>query len=67
MVYMLGLRRIGMRIGFAMRQQCIAAVYAKALRLNSSSIADVSPGKVMHANCLLPCMLCLSRLWAQTS
>ena len=35
-----------MRMGFAMRQQSIAAVYAKALRLNSSSIADVSPGKV---------------------
>ncbi|EIE19289.1 hypothetical protein COCSUDRAFT_19564 [Coccomyxa subellipsoidea C-169] len=31
-----------------MRQQCIAAVYAKALRLNSSSIADVSPGKIVN-------------------
>ena len=45
-LYFTGCCRIGMRIGFAMRQQSIAAVYAKALRLNSSSIADVSPGKV---------------------
>ena len=40
--------RIGMRMGFAMRQQAIAAVFAKALRLNSSSIADISAGKVIH-------------------
>ncbi|BDA43779.1 probable cystic fibrosis transmembrane conductance regulator [Coccomyxa sp. Obi] len=39
---------IGMRMGFAMRQQSIAAVYAKALRLNSSSIADVSPGRIVN-------------------
>lgn len=50
--------RIGMRMGFAMRQQSIAAVYAKALRLNSSSIADVSPGKVnapplLHPICII--------------
>lgn len=43
-----------MRMGFAMRQQSISAVYAKALRLNSSSIADVSPGKVTAAF-LTPC------------
>lgn len=53
--------RIGMRMGFAMRQQSIAAVYAKALRLNSSSIADVSPGKVSALSCSLnflhPCKL----------
>lgn len=35
-----------MRMGFAMRQQSIAAVFAKTLRLNSSSIADISAGKV---------------------
>ncbi len=35
-----------MRMGFAMRQQAISAVFAKALRLNSSSIADISAGKV---------------------
>ena len=39
-------RRHGMRMGFAMRQQAISAIFAKALRLNSSSIADVSAGKV---------------------
>ena len=48
-----------MRIGFAMRQQSIAAVYSKALRLNSSSIADVSPGKVMRLSCLHPSSGCL--------
>ena len=38
--------RHGMRMGFAMRQQSIAAIFAKALRLNSSSIANISAGKV---------------------
>jgi hypothetical protein len=58
--------RIGMRMGFAMRQQAIAAVYAKVLRLNSSSVADVSAGKVtpisdrLHAlDCRLPVHFCL--------
>ena len=37
-----------MRVGFNMRQQAIGACYAKALRLNSSSIADISVGKVTH-------------------
>ena len=40
-----------MRMGFAMRQQAIAAVFAKALRLNSSSIADISAGKVTCPAC----------------
>ncbi len=34
-----------MRTGYMMRQQAIAAVYAKVLRLNSASIGDVSAGK----------------------
>ncbi len=38
-------RRVGMRTGYMMRQQAIAAVYAKVLRLNSASIGDVSAGK----------------------
>ena len=38
--------RVGMRTGYMMRQQAIAAVYAKVLRLNSASIGDVSAGKV---------------------
>lgn len=38
-----------MRMGFAMRQQAIAAVYTKVLRLNSSFVADVSAGKVRLA------------------
>ena len=42
----LRLRRVGMRTGYMMRQQAIAAVYAKVLRLNSASIGDVSAGKV---------------------
>ena len=46
-------RRVGMRTGYMMRQQAIAAVYAKVLRLNSASIGDVSAGKV-HP-CKHPC------------
>jgi len=38
--------RVGMRAGFQMRLQAIAAVQAKVLRLNSVAVADVSPGKV---------------------
>ena len=44
--------RIGMRVGYNMRQQAIAACYAKALRLNSSSIADISAGKVTLQPCI---------------
>ena len=36
----------GMRMGFDMRQQAMAAVQAKVLRLNSAAIADVTSGKV---------------------
>lgn len=38
--------RLGMHEGFVMRQQVIAAVYDKVLRLNSATIADVTVGKV---------------------
>ena len=37
-----------MRCGFQMRQQAIAAIYAKVLRLNSASIAAVSTGHVVN-------------------
>lgn len=37
-----------MSMGYTMRQQAIAATYAKVLRLNSSSIADISAGKVRY-------------------
>ena len=40
------LGRHGMHMAFAMRQQCISAIYAKVLRLNSASITDVSAGRV---------------------
>jgi hypothetical protein len=36
----------GMRMGFDMRQQAIAAVQAKVLRLNSVAVADQTAGKV---------------------
>lgn len=35
-----------MRMGFRARQQAMAAVQAKVLRLNSAAIADVTSGKV---------------------
>jgi hypothetical protein len=44
--------RIGMRAGFQMRLQAIAAVQAKVLRLNSVAVADVSPGKVCSSGFL---------------
>ena len=37
-----------MHTGFMMRQQAIAAIHAKVLRLNSASIAAVSVGQVSH-------------------
>lgn len=45
--------RIGRHLGYAMRQQAIGACYAKALRLNSSSIADISAGKVTRHSLLI--------------
>jgi hypothetical protein len=47
-----------MRMGFTMRQQAVAACYAKVLRLNSSSIADISAGKVL-AHAWQPCKVYL--------
>ena len=35
-----------MHVGFTMRQECIAAVQAKVLRLNSAAISSVTTGKV---------------------
>lgn len=37
---------VGMRSGFRMRIQAMAAVQAKVLALNSVAVADISPGKV---------------------
>ena len=37
---------IGMRLGFDMRQQAVAAVQAKVLRLNAVGVADQTAGKV---------------------
>ncbi len=48
-----------MRTGYMMRQQAIAAVYAKVLRLNSASIGDVSAGKAR----VLAASLELFRFW----
>lgn len=40
-----------MRMGFSCRQQAMAAVQAKVLRLNSAAIADVTTGKVRLLLC----------------
>lgn len=40
--------RNGMRIGFNMRQQAIAAIHAKVLRLNSASIVHANSGQVVN-------------------
>ena len=39
---------VGMRMGFLMRQQAVAAVHGKVLRLNSAAIAHVSSGHVVN-------------------
>ena len=58
-----------MHMGFTMRQECIAAVQAKVLRLNSAAISSVTTGKVRcmqecheqylfeHATCTLAMVL----------
>lgn len=51
------LRRYGMRMGFDMRQQAVAAVQAKVLRLNSVAVADQTAGKVGGA-CRAAAALC---------
>ncbi|KAL4424666.1 hypothetical protein ABPG77_004473 [Micractinium sp. CCAP 211/92] len=38
----------GMRMGFNMRQQAVAAVQAKVLRLNSVAVADQTAGKIVN-------------------
>lgn len=38
----------GMHTGFSMRQQCVAAIHNKVLRLNSAAIAHVSSGHVVN-------------------
>lgn len=42
-----------MRMGFDMRQQAVAAVQAKVLRLNSVAVADQTAGKVSPGSCTL--------------
>ncbi|PNH08970.1 hypothetical protein TSOC_004424 [Tetrabaena socialis] len=39
---------IGMRAGFTMRQQAIAAIHSKVLRLNSASVSALSTGHVVN-------------------
>lgn len=39
---------IGMRLGYVMRQQVVAAVHAKVLRLNSAAVARASTGHVVN-------------------
>lgn len=45
-------RRYGMRMGLDMRQQAVAAVQAKVLRLNSVAVADQTAGKVRRSELL---------------
>lgn len=39
---------VGMRLGFVMRQQVVAAIHSKVLRLNSASVAHASTGHVVN-------------------
>lgn len=47
--------RYGMRMGFDMRQQAVAAVQAKVLRLNSVAVADQTAGKVRRLHWYVEC------------
>lgn len=40
--------RLGMHSGFTMRQQAVAAVHSKLLRLNSAAISAISSGHVVN-------------------
>ena len=50
--FIVTLRRYGMHMGFVMRQECVAAVQAKVLRLNSAAVASVTTGKVRNVSML---------------
>eukprot|EP00879_Flechtneria_rotunda_P017481 GHRR01018328.1.p1 GENE.GHRR01018328.1~~GHRR01018328.1.p1 ORF type:complete len:1541 (+),score=583.94 GHRR01018328.1:446-5068(+) len=39
---------IGMRMGFTMRQQVVAAIHAKVLRLNSAAVAHANSGTIIN-------------------
>jgi hypothetical protein len=41
-------RRIGMRMGFTMRQQLVAAIHSKVLRLNSAAVVHANSGLVVN-------------------
>jgi hypothetical protein len=37
-----------MHCGFTMRQQCVAAINAKALRLNAAAVSHISNGHIVN-------------------
>ncbi|KAF6260228.1 P-loop containing nucleoside triphosphate hydrolase protein [Scenedesmus sp. NREL 46B-D3] len=39
---------VGMRMGFSMRQQVVAAIHAKVLRLNSAAVAHANSGTIIN-------------------
>lgn len=41
-------RRIGMKAGFTMRQQVVAAIHAKVLRLNSAAVGHANIGRIIN-------------------
>ena len=46
-------RRIGMKCGFTMRQQVVAAIHAKVLRLNSAAVGHANIGRIINlARCV---------------
>jgi hypothetical protein len=40
--------RIGMKAGFTMRQQVVAAIHAKVLRLNSAAVGHANIGRIIN-------------------
>jgi hypothetical protein len=40
--------RIGMRMGFTMRQQVVSAIHSKVLRLNSAAVAHANSGRIIN-------------------
>jgi hypothetical protein len=40
--------RLGMNAGYVMRQQCIAAINSKVLRLNAAAVSHISNGHIVN-------------------
>lgn len=57
-----------MKMGFTMRQQLVAAIHAKVLRLNSAAVGHANIGRIINlARCVCGCVSFDCLLWARVS